>query len=102
MLERNDSLPLFFDTINGNTALGLYLDNDTSPSVFYLEDSSDKSLRKIDSFMEEIGHIPIESKLVIESVETIMKNKNTQEQQSTLETFLERCKKRAISDRKNI
>ncbi|HFU75708.1 MAG TPA: hypothetical protein ENK66_05610 [Arcobacter sp.] len=98
MLKRNDSLPLYFDTVNGNTALGLYLENEKKPSIFYLEKTSDKTLRKFDPFMEEIGQIPIESKLVIESVETILQNQKS----SNLEAFLERCKKRAISDRKKI
>ena len=98
MLKRNDTLPLYFDTINGNIALGLYLENEKKPSIFYLEKTSDNILRKLGPCMEEIGQVPIESKLVIESLETILKKQKS----TTLEEFLVRCKKRAISDRKTI
>jgi hypothetical protein len=102
MLKSYDSLPLFFDTVNGNTALGVYLENEKNPSIFYLENSSDKKLRKIDSFMREIGQVPIESKLVIESLETMLENNKPSNGNLNLEKLLNRCKKRAISDRKII
>jgi hypothetical protein len=100
-----DSLPIYYDNTNGKTGIGLFLDGNLSkPTILYLDTSNSKNNHQVqlDSFMTEIGQIPIESKIVIHKVENFLSSCTQNDKTIRLEKFLEHCKRRARSDRKII
>lgn len=101
MYKKLDSLPLYYDNANGMTGIGINF-NEQKPSVLYVDSNNQVKLIQRDPFMTEIGQIPIESKLVINSLEKIIEKNKKENNTDILESFLKKCKKRAISDRKLI